>query len=92
MSEWMDIKQLSAYLNIKTATLFAMKRKGDLPYYKVNRLLRFKKDEIDEWMNSKKVDGEKHVEKVRKVLKGKVNADSMVSAVIKRAIESTKKG
>jgi excisionase family DNA binding protein len=45
-----DIKDLSDYLKIKVKTLYAMI--PDIPHYRVGKLIRFRKEEIDSWMKN----------------------------------------
>jgi excisionase family DNA binding protein len=52
-SPFMTIQELSDYVKIKVKTLYAMVPL--LPRYKVGRLIRFRRDEIDEWMRSRRV-------------------------------------
>ena len=47
-SEFWDIEDLSNYLKVKIKTLYAMI--SDIPHYRVGRLIRFRKQEIDFWM------------------------------------------
>ena len=46
-SYW-DIKDLSDYLRVKIKTLYAMV--PEIPHYRVGKLIRFRKKEIDSWM------------------------------------------
>jgi len=43
-----NIEDLSYYLKVKIKTLYAMI--PDIPHYRVGKLIRFKKQEIDSWM------------------------------------------
>ncbi|HET6420269.1 MAG TPA: helix-turn-helix domain-containing protein [Geobacteraceae bacterium] len=52
---FLSIRQLALYLNMKEKTLYARAAAREIPYYKIGRLLRFKKEEIDEWMHEQKV-------------------------------------
>jgi excisionase family DNA binding protein len=52
-SPFMRIQELSGYLKIKVKTLYPMVPM--LPHYKVGRLVRFHRDEIDAWMRSLRV-------------------------------------
>ena len=47
---FLTIIEVSTYLNIKTKNLYAIVESGDVPHYKIGRLIRFKKEEIDNWM------------------------------------------
>jgi excisionase family DNA binding protein len=48
----LNIKQISEYLNIKQKTIYKKVEKGEIPYYKIGSLVRFKKEEIDHWLES----------------------------------------
>jgi len=52
MHTYWDIRQLANYLNIKPATLYAWAAQGKIPSLKLHGLLRFRQDEIDEWLES----------------------------------------
>ncbi len=43
-----DIRDLSNYLKVKMKTLYALV--PELPHYRVGKLIRFRKEEIDSWM------------------------------------------
>lgn len=47
---YINIKDASAYLSIKSKTLYAWASQGKMPYYRINGLLRFKKEELDKWL------------------------------------------
>ena len=46
----LDIHDLSAWLKIKTGTLYAWASQGRIPCIRVHGLLRFEPDEIDRWV------------------------------------------
>jgi excisionase family DNA binding protein len=52
-SGYLTIEELSAYLSIKPKTLYA--RVKEIPHYKVGRLVRFRKDDVDLWMERHRV-------------------------------------
>ena len=54
MAALLTIRQLADYLNIKRSTLYAWVEQGFIPHYKMNRLIRFKKEEIDTWLENLK--------------------------------------
>ncbi len=53
-----EIKKVSEYLNIKPATLYAWAAQGKIPSIKIHGLIRFKKEEIDLWLESFKKSGQ----------------------------------
>jgi excisionase family DNA binding protein len=50
-----DIADLSGYLKVKVKTIYAMI--SDIPHYRVGKLIRFKKQEIDSWMEKQESQG-----------------------------------
>jgi excisionase family DNA binding protein len=50
-----DVKQLSEYLNVPDTWVYRQTCDHNIPYYKLGRYLRFKKSEIDKWLEEKKV-------------------------------------
>lgn len=56
VKEFLSINELSEYIGIKPKTLYSWVSKGVLPHYRIEGLIRFKKKEIDQKMNSCKVE------------------------------------
>lgn len=52
-SGYLTINDLSTYLGIKPKTLYS--RVKEIPHYKVGRLIRFKRVDVDAWMERHKV-------------------------------------
>jgi len=50
---YLTVNDLSTYLGIKPKTLYA--RVKEIPHYKVGRLIRFKREDVDTWMEQHKV-------------------------------------
>lgn len=57
VNQYLKIEDISAYLNIKTKTLYAMVESGNIPHFRIGRLIRFKREDVDLWMEAKKVIG-----------------------------------
>ncbi|MEW6003661.1 MAG: helix-turn-helix domain-containing protein [Nitrospirota bacterium] len=49
---YLNIEELSEYLGIKKSSLYAKVAKRQVPFYKIDRLIRFKKTEIDRWVRA----------------------------------------
>lgn len=54
----MNIQELSQYLGIKPATLYAWTNQGKIPFVKIHRLVRFRPEEIETWLESFQKGGE----------------------------------
>ena len=52
---YISLEDAAEYLNIKPVTLRKwIKQKKDLPAHQIGRLWKFKRSELDEWVNSGK--------------------------------------
>ena len=55
---WLTIKELSSYIKLKEKTIYYLVGKRSIPYYRLGKgkLIRFKSEEIDIWLESKKME------------------------------------
>jgi excisionase family DNA binding protein len=49
---YLDIREVSRHLKIKTSTLYAWVARRKIPFIKIHGLIRFRIDEIDRWVES----------------------------------------
>ena len=49
---FLSINDLSKYLGIKPKTLYSWVAKGILPHYRIGGLIRFKRKDIDRWVEA----------------------------------------
>ncbi|GAB60902.1 MAG: helix-turn-helix domain-containing protein [Candidatus Jettenia sp.] len=47
----MDMNQTAAYINIKLATLYAITMRKEIPFVKIGKLNRFRKQDLDVWID-----------------------------------------
>lgn len=54
--KYISIEEAAEYIGVKPATLrgWVRNQKNDIPSHKIGRLWKFKKSEIDDWINSGK--------------------------------------
>ena len=89
-SEYFVIQKLSEYLEIKITTLYSLVAKKRIPHYKVGRLVRFKKSDIDLWMEGNKkevIDVSKAARLILKIARGPARD---IDKVVKKAIDGVK--
>lgn len=86
-SSYWDILDLSHYLKVKVKTLYAMIY--DIPHYRVGKLIRFKKEEIEAWMENKKAK-EDVKKQPRKKRERSESANSHIDRLIRKTIDQTK--
>ena len=48
--EYIDVKQLCAWLGLKLPTAYKMMESGEIPSYKLGKLRRLKVDEVQAWI------------------------------------------
>ena len=53
--EFFRPREAAKYLRVSPRTLFGWRKKG-LPYYRQGRVVRFKRDEIDAWMRTHRIE------------------------------------
>jgi excisionase family DNA binding protein len=55
-TELMDVLSVSQYIGVKVNTVYAWVNSRKIPHIKLGRLLKFNRNEIDTWVQSKKVE------------------------------------
>ena len=50
----LTIDDIAEFLQVNPMTIYAWVRDGKIPAFKIGKVLRFKKSEIDEWLKNKK--------------------------------------
>ena len=56
MMKLITVKDVSEILNVKSTAVYDWTYQNKIPYYKLNGIIRFDKDEILEWIKSNKSD------------------------------------
>lgn len=89
MRGYLNIDELSEYLGIKKKTLYNKANRGEIPYFKFGRLVRFKKSDIDAWEigQRKIVDADK---RAKDIIRSFDKNDMMdIDVIMHKAIEET---
>ena len=90
LKEFLSIGEVSEYLGIKKSSLYVKVERKEIPYYKIGHLLRFKRSDIDSWMEklkSEPVDPQKEPKRIRRT-----NAKSAaeIDAIVRKSIAEAK--
>ena len=80
---YLNVQEVSQYLNMKTSAVYAWAQ--EMPHYKIGNLLRFKKEDIDAWMETKKAGAEVHKAGIRRA---KNSID--VANIVRKTIDAAK--
>ncbi len=54
MEKWLTLEQIAEYLQMSTSSIYKMAQASKIPAYKIGRQWRFKKEEIDRWVEEQK--------------------------------------
>ena len=76
-----SIKELSQFLNVKQSTLYAWVHNGTIPFYKLNGLIRFDLDDIQDWVRNSKPDKRNTTFSLRK------SRTLDIDNIVKKAVE-----
>ena len=68
MKEFLAVDELSQYLGIKKSSLYSMVEKREIPFYKIGRLVRFKRADIDAWVEGLKFEVVSPEAEARKII------------------------
>jgi excisionase family DNA binding protein len=85
----LSVSELSSQLNMKAKTVYAKVEAGEIPCYRIGRLIRFKQDEIDAWLETCRKGKSCPPEKVSKK-RTSLKSNCHVSAIITKAIDDEK--
>ena len=89
---FMDAREVAQYLKVRPSTIYSMTGNRKIPFYRIGRQLRFRKSEVDKWMQSQKepaVGVKLEAKKVFRSMGKKSGLD--VDLIVKKAIEGTRK-
>ncbi len=89
-SEYLDIQSLSQHLGIKVSTLYSLAAERKIPHYRVGRLIRFKKEDINLWMESQKEECADIPKAARKIMRAAGKPARDINRVVKKAVADAK--
>ncbi|MGO8988791.1 MAG: helix-turn-helix domain-containing protein [bacterium] len=92
LSSFLNVKEVSLYLGIKSSTLYTMVEQRAIPHYRLNRQIRFRKADIDLWMQERKeevIDTKVESNKIFRSIEKKSDLD--LDRIMKKAVEQSKK-
>lgn len=53
MAKWMTLKDLAEYLQFSKEKIYHLARSNSIPCYKIGSQWRFRKEEVDKWVEKK---------------------------------------
>ncbi len=89
-SEYLGIAKLSRCLELKVSTLYSLVEQKKIPHYKIGRLIRFRKSEVEAWMQGNKKEPVDVSHTAKKVLRVASGPARDINQVVKKAIADAK--
>ena len=90
MKEFLTIAELAEYLSIKPSTIYSMVENKEIPFFRFGRLIRFRREEIDTWIENHREESIDPVKKGREIFKGIKNPKMDINRIVQKSIESVK--
>ena len=56
MNQFMTIEEAAAYIGVARPTLYAYTSRKQIPFYKLGRRVAFKQTDLDQWIESRRVE------------------------------------
>jgi excisionase family DNA binding protein len=88
--KFLTIDELSQYLGIKKSNLYAKVERREIPFYRFGRLIMFKKEEVDAFMEKCRVECFDVKKEAERVMKGAIRPRMDIDRVIKKAVDDAK--
>jgi excisionase family DNA binding protein len=88
--KFLTIGELSQYLGIKKSNLYSKVGRHEIPFYKWGRLIMFKKDEIDAFMDKCRVECFDIKKEAERVMKGANRSRVDVDRIVKKTVDEAK--
>lgn len=86
LNDYLKIEAISAYLGLNVKTLYAMVESSSIPHYRIGRLIRFKKEDIDLWMEAKKVADRNPLAKSKRIFRSR-SRNQYIDNIIRKTID-----
>jgi len=92
---YLNVGEVSRYLGVKRSTIYQWAKEGKIPHYELHKMKRFKKEEIDAWMESQRGNGTGIDKRGKRVLEIGMGARRSpkpdVDGVVRKAVEEARR-
>ena len=89
-SGFLNATEATHYLGIKMSTLYSMVERKEIPHYRIGRLIKFTKADLDAFMQERRVDRIDIERKARRILTSACNPKIEVDALVKKNIAESR--
>lgn len=92
-SVYLNVGDIAKYLGMKSSNIYSKVESREIPHYRIGRLIRFKLDEVEAWMEARKdpVVGATLEARKAAIKPAQRRAAQDVNAIVKKTIEDVRK-
>ena len=90
MKEFLTIDELSELLSLKKSTLYHLVECGQLTHFKFGRLIRFRRDDVNRWLEIHRKEAVDTNKKARMLLKATTKPQMDIDGLVKKTIDEVK--
>jgi excisionase family DNA binding protein len=87
---FLTVKEASRYLGVKPSSLYSMVDEKEIPHYRIGRLIKFTKADLDAFMEERRVDRVDIEKEARKILNLARNPNIDVDALVKKTVAESR--
>lgn len=80
---YLTVKEVAQYLGMKTSTVYALV--PEIPHYRIGNLIRFRKEDIDAWMATKREESN-----IRQTGTTRAKTVPNIDDIVRKAIDAAK--
>ena len=88
-SGFLTVREASRYLGVKPSSLYSMVEEKEIPHYRIGRLIKFTKADLDAFMEERRVDRLDLEKEAKKILNHTRNPKMDVDALVKKTVEGS---
>ena len=89
-NQFLTVQEVSRYLGIKPATLYSKVEAREIPCYKFGRLVRFRQEDIEAWVENHRQDTEGVNQRAKAILRATKKNGLDIDRVVKKSVEQVK--
>jgi excisionase family DNA binding protein len=84
------VNEVATYLNVKPSTVYSWLKAWQIPHYRIGKMVRFRKPDVDIWMERHRREGDSVKQKVRGVLREISKPPLDINHLVKKSIDEVK--
>lgn len=85
------VPEVAEYLSVKPSTVYSWVRRNELSHYKIGRIVRFKKEDIDLWMEGHRKEKDGAGKRAKAILRDIRRPVRNIDQLVRKSIAEVKK-